>query len=296
MKDRAGLTYREDYFGDPAGWAALKDLLLEVFEIDISAVDRLGGPEPSSMPSAYFDAAGRCVANFTAFSMPLMVDGRLVKVAGLQSGAVRTEYRGRGLFRDLIRRTLERCDMQGFEAVALYTDKPALYEPYGFAIVPEHRYRGPAPQVPAGPPLARPIDLNDKDDLALLRRLLSERAPVSLRFAAAQQATMFLLNAFFSDDVTLSHLPDQNAAIVWRAGEDGGFELLDVVAGRIPSLATILQALGVRPARVDIAFPPDRLGWHGEPEAERGDLSFMMRWGRDFQFTGPARLSPMAEF
>ncbi|MBD9374110.1 GNAT family N-acetyltransferase [Rhizobium sp. ARZ01] len=296
MNDRAGLTYREDYFGDPAGWAALKDLLLDVFGLDISPVDGLGGPDPSSLPSAYFDAAGRCVANFTAFSMPLMIDGRMVKAAGLQSGAVRTEHRGRGLFRDLIRRTLERCDEGGFEAIALYTDKPALYEPYGFAIVPAYRFRGAAPQVPTGSPSARRIDLNDQDDLTLVQRLLNARMPVSQRFAVAQQATMFLMNAFFSEDVTLSHLPDQDAVIVWRGGEDGSLELLDVVAAKIPSLAAILRALGVPPPTVDVAFPPDRLGWHGEPQAEQGELSFMMRSDRDFPSIGPARLSPMAEF
>lgn len=296
MNDRTGLIHREDFFADPAGWAAFKDLLDDVFGIDLDPLDRLGGPDPSSMPSAYFDAGGRCIANFTAFSMPLMIDGRMVKAAGLQSGAVRTEYRGRGLFRDLIRRTLERCDAHGFEAVSLYTDKPALYERYGFAIVLEHRFRGPAPQIPDGPPSARAIDLGHADDLALVRRLLADRVAVSQRFAVTQQSTMFLLNAAMLDGLKLSHLPEQHSIVAWRDREDGTFELLDVVAAQLPALTAILQALGIRPAKVDVAFPPDRLDWQGEAVAEEGELRFMLRSKAGPTLSGPGRLSPMAEF
>ncbi|PTM97488.1 GNAT family N-acetyltransferase [Mycoplana dimorpha] len=297
MSDRSGLVYREDFLGDPAAWAALKDLLEDVFGIDLGPLDRLGGPDPSSLPSAYFDAAGRCVANFTAFSMPLLINGRTVKAAGLQSGAVRTDYRGRGLFRDLVRRTVERCDALGFEAVALYTDKPALYEPHGFEVVPQHRFSGPAPIVPTGSsPSMRRLDLHDAADLALLQRLLRARSPVSQHFAVCGQATMFLINALFLDDLTLSYLPAQDAVIAWRAADNGPFELLDVVAAEVPSLVTILQALGVRPERVEAAFPPDRLDWKGEAVAETVDLQFMVRGKTGLMPSRPGRLSPMAEF
>lgn len=297
MSDHSGLVHRKDFIGDPAAWAALKDLLEDVFGIDLAPLDRLGGPDPSSLPLAYFDPAGRCIANFTAFSMPLMIDGRMVKAAGLQSGAVRTEYRGRGLFRDLIRRTLERCDALGFEAVALYTDKPGLYEPHGFEVVPQHRFSGPAPMLPAGSfPGERRLDLHDREDLALLKRLLRERTPVSQHFAVCGQMTMFLVNTLFLDDLTLSYLPAQDAVIAWRAADNGPFELLDVVAAEVPPLVTILQALGVRPEMVEAAFPTDRLDWQGEAVAETGDLRFMVRSKTGLMPSRPGRLSPMAEF
>lgn len=89
------LTLRQDYFDDPAALQALADLLHDVFGIDITLQNRLGGPDPSSMPFGYFDEAGRCVANLSAFSMPLVIEGRVVRAAGFQSGAVRPEFRGR---------------------------------------------------------------------------------------------------------------------------------------------------------------------------------------------------------
>lgn len=107
-----GLIFRQDYFADLAAFAALVDLLHDTFSIDIGLQSQLSGPDPSSMPFGYFDADGRCVANFSVFSMPLMFNGRVVKAAGYQSGAVRPEWRGRGLYRDLMRRSARRLALQ----------------------------------------------------------------------------------------------------------------------------------------------------------------------------------------
>ena len=84
-----GPTFRQGYFSDPAAWAGLVALLQDTFGIDVGIQDRFGGPDPTSMPFGYFDEAGACVANFSAFSMPVVIEGRLVKAAGFQSGAVR---------------------------------------------------------------------------------------------------------------------------------------------------------------------------------------------------------------
>lgn len=145
--DSAGLTFRQDYFGDPAGWAALVSLLQDIFGIDIGPLRRLGGPDPTSMPFGWFDAEGGLAANISAFALPFVINGRIVNAAGLQSGAVRPPWRGRGLYRDLTVKALDWCEQQGFEAIILYTDKPSLYEPYGFRPIPLHRYEGAAPSV-----------------------------------------------------------------------------------------------------------------------------------------------------
>lgn len=295
--NRAGLTYREDYFDDPGGWAAVKALLLTVFDVDVSPLNRMGGRDRTLMSSAWFDGSGRCVANLSAFAMPLLIDGRPVDAAGLQSGAVLPEYRGRGLFRDLLRRTLQRCEERGFEAIILYTDKPELYARHGFAVLPEHRFVGPAPAPAAvdAKPSARVLDMADAGDLSLLRDLLEAREPVSSRFAVCRNTQTFLLNTALVEDVTLSFLPEFPAVVAWRqqrAGET--FTLLDVVGTRIPTLAGILQALALQPQRVAVLFPPDRMAWTGDSLAEDGDLRFMMRGGP--VPTGPFRLSPMAEF
>ncbi|MDX3926653.1 MAG: GNAT family N-acetyltransferase [Shinella sp.] len=297
MNIRDGLAYREDYFNDPADWRAIKDLLRDIFNVDIDPLDRLGGPDWTNMPSAYFDRRGRCIANLSAFSMPLTINGREIAAAGLQSGAVRPEYRGHGLFRDLTLRTLARCDEKGFETVVLYTDKPGLYERHGFVAVPQYGFAGtpPRPQ-PAHKPAARKLSLDIPADLVLLKRLLAQRAPVSNRFAVLRQMEMFLLNAVLIEGVELALLDDFPAIVAWREGEGGRFELLDVAGPSVPSLAEILTALEADSPHVTVSFPPDRLDWAGEAIADDGNLTFMMRCRRDLIPTEPFCLSPMAEF
>ena len=70
-----GLELRTGYFCDRPSFLALAGLLQDIFDIDIALLDRFGGPDLTATPFGYFDSDGRCVANFSAFSMPLVVDG-----------------------------------------------------------------------------------------------------------------------------------------------------------------------------------------------------------------------------
>ncbi|WP_426124722.1 GNAT family N-acetyltransferase [Pararhizobium sp. PWRC1-1] len=290
-----GLTFRQDYFGDPPAWAALVALLEDTFGIDVSIQDRFGGPDPTSMPFGYFDESGVSAANFSGFSMPMMVDGRLVKAAGFQSGAVRPQWRGQGLYRDLMNRAFGWCDEQGFELGILLTDKPAMYEPYGFRVLPQQRFLGAPP--PAETRLAgtvRELSLDNAGDITLIRRVLRERTPVSSVFAATAQAEMFLLNGFFDPDVRLTYLDQFEAVIAWKEDETS-FQLLDIAGKTILPLSAILGSFDRRPDRVEVFFPPDRLDWQGTQETFESDISLMVR-GSAAGLSGPVMLSPMAEF
>lgn len=292
--DRAGLTFRQDYFDDPAGWAAIKALLYDIFSVDLDPLDTIGGYDPTSFPSAFFDETGRCIANLSGFAMPLIVNGRPVKAAGWQSGAVRPDYRGQGLFRDLIRHTLQRSEEQGFEAVVLYTDKPGLYAPHGFRAVPQFSFQGDAPKQMGVQKPARRLTIDA--DLGLLRALLTNRTPVSRRLAVTRQAEMLLLNCHLVDDVSLSLMPDEKTVVAWRMADGGLFQLLDVVGEQMPSMAEILDALQLTPASIEAFIPPDRLAWGNEPRRDDGPLVLMMRCADDMLPTEPSCLSPMAEF
>ncbi|WP_432346492.1 GNAT family N-acetyltransferase [Shinella yambaruensis] len=295
MPDRKGLSFRSDYFGDGAAWRALADLLKDIFGIDVTVMDRLGGPDPTTMPFAWFDDAGRCIANISAFSLPLVINGTFVRAAGLQSGAVRPEHRGKGLYRDVMEAALRHCDAEGFEAVALLTDTPDLYHRHGFRTLAQHRFSGPAPAGGRDGPLRR-LDIGSEVDLTLLGRLLDGRRPVSDRFAPLRQKEMFLFNAALMPDLRLDLMEEANAVIAWQMGEDDGFDLLDVVGARIPSLADILASLHLAPARVTMHFAPDHLVWAGTAVPDEGDMVLMLRAAGDLAPEQPFALSPMAAF
>jgi GNAT superfamily N-acetyltransferase len=289
-----GLTLRQDYFADPVAWTGLVDLLQDTFSIDIGLQDQFGGPDPTSMPFGYFDANSCCVANFSAFSMPLIINGRAVKAAGYQSGAVRPEWCGRGLYRDLMQRAFARTKAEGFELDILLTDKPALYERYGFKTVPQRIFAGPPPEMTGRFLRARPLSLEDASDRDLLKTLLQSRVPVSHHFAVAGQMEMFYLNARFDPDIRLT-LVEYTTVVAWKF--DGRTpRILDVVGAAIPSLATIQSALGIPSMRIEVCFPPDQLDWQGMAEAYQAHTSLMMRGAAADDIDGPIMLSPMAEF
>ena len=293
--DTDGLTFRQNYFADPAGWKALADLLQDTFHIDIRALDNLGGMEPSSMPFAWFDETGVCAANFSAFSMPTMVNGKPRKVAALQSGAVRPEHRGKGLYRDLMQRAFAWIDAEQFELSILYTDKPAMYEPYGFKTVPLHKFTGPAPLPGAAVP-ARLLSMDDQDDVALLTRYINSRAPGSALFSPLSHPAMFLVNAFWDRSIRLWILEDRDAVIAWRTGEKGAFHLLDIAAENIPPMQVIISSLCPGAASVQCFFSPDLLDWKANAVIDENRLPFMVRGDLSLLPPKPFALTPMADF
>ncbi|TXI09724.1 MAG: GNAT family N-acetyltransferase [Rhizobium sp.] len=289
-----GLILRQDYFGDSSAWEGLVDLLQDTFSIDVGMQDHFGGPDPTSMPFGYFDDDGRCVANFSAFSMPMIINGRAVRAAGYQSGAVRPEWRGRGLYRDLMQRAFDRTAAEDYELDLLLTDKPALYERHGFRILPQHVFIARKQKLQAPGAAARPLSPETPDDLRRVKALLQNRQPVSSRFAVARQTEMFLLNASFNPAIRLTALGD-DTVVAWTF--DGGtFWLLDIAGAAIPSLATILSALDIEPDRIEICFTPDRLDCEVSPEPYEGHTMLMVRGKAADEIAGPLMLSPMAEF
>jgi predicted N-acetyltransferase YhbS len=290
-----GLQFRSDYFADRAAFQALVDLLFDTFEIDIGKLDRLGGPDPTSMPFGYFDETGRCVANFSAFSTPLIINGKRVRAVGYQSGAVRPEYRGQGLYRNLMQRAFAWAGTQGFELGMLLTDKPGLYEPYGFRVIEQHMFHGPMPAAAPTQP-CRHLSIENDADVALIRSVLVDRMPVSECFAVTGHIEEFLLNACFDPSIRLSHMPDHDAIIAWRE-EAGTFHLLDVVSRDIPLLAQIIAAVQTSADRVAVYVPTDRLCWTGEAGRYEGPCELMVSGDTDALFKSkPFLLSPIAEF
>jgi len=294
--DHSGLAFRRDYFGDLKAWQALVDLLKDTFDIDIGPLQQMGGPDPSSMPFGWFADDGRLAANLSAFSMPLVINGRRVNAAAFQSGAVRPPWRGHGLYRDLTRKALAWCEEKAFEAIVLYTDKPSLYEPYGFHSLSLHAYSGKVPAASKAQTPARRLDPLEKADFELLRMALQTRAPVSNVFAVRESAAMFLINTQLDPGVRISWIEQERAAVAWKMDTPGHFTLLDVVSENIPSLAAIMGALEIEAEAVDVMFCPDKLGWSGEAKPLETHTQLMIRAPAGIAFDRPAMLSPMADF
>ncbi len=291
-----GLTFRKNYFDDPASLQGLSKLLQDIFGIDIGILQQLGGFDPSSMPFGYFDDTGRCVANFSAFSMPIIIDGEGVNATGYQSGAVRPEFRGKGLYRELMQEAFSWAEMSGSDTGMLLTDKPSIYEKFGFKTLPQYKFCGPMPDFKSIGGQSRQLGLTQAEDLVIIKRAFDTRQPVSKRFSVVRQKEMFLFNASLDPLITLSYIPDLQAVIAWKVKKDSCFVLLDIVAPTIPALRDILSNLNPLCENLEVHFPTDLLGWKGDAVTYQSTCSLMISGRSEGRLAEAGMLSPLADF
>ena len=265
------LHFRSDYARTAEGLSELGRLIRDVFEIDISPLDRLGH-DPSVIAFGWW-RQDRLVANVSLYERRLFLRGECVSALGVQSVAVRPQWRGKGLFRDLMRRALRHADGRT-ELVILATETPSLYRPFGFRQVRETIFSAGwvSRQSQAG---CRNLSLARNEDVALLLDLFSRRAPTSLFASACDHSSLFLLKAALTPGIRLVHIPDLDAVVAIRTDADT-LILLDIVAPEIPTLEDIRTHLDVECSRIEVHLTPDRLGWR--PEGEHPvDTGYMVR-------------------
>lgn len=236
---------------------ALKRLVANIFDVDVTPLDRLGH-DPSVVSFGWW-REGELVANVSLYRQSLVLMGERVDAFGVQSVATRPAWRRRGLFRDLMTRALAHADAR-CPLVLLTTGTPALYRPLGFRTIVETAFAGPFE--PHGcPPSFRRLSLASDADLALVLDLFRRRTPVSDICAATDHPALFLLKAATQETIALVHLPSLDAVVAVETPEPDVLVLRDVVAPAIPPLAAIAAALGGSATRARLTLTPDKLGW-----------------------------------
>jgi predicted N-acetyltransferase YhbS len=169
------LDFRSNYASSEEGLSELKRLIYDVFAIDVSPLNRMGH-DPSIVSFGWW-LDDELVANVSLYERRLWLAGEHVQALGVQSVAVRPEFRGRGLFADLMRRALSFADAN-VDLVILATGTPSLYTPYGFRQVTETTFGAGLAQRTR--PRSRLLSLDQDTDVAFLRDIFSHRTPTSL--------------------------------------------------------------------------------------------------------------------
>ena len=265
------LHFRSGYSHTAEGLGELKRLIGDVFGIDISPLDRLGH-DPSVVAFGWW-RAGRLIANVSLYERRLILSGAPVLALGVQSVAVRPQWRGRGLFRDLMQRALRYADVRT-DLVILVTQTPGHNVPFRFRPLRETSFSGDPTAQPSRPN-ARDLSLAADADLDLLRDLFCRRTPVSLVASACDHPSLFLLKASLTPAIRLVHLPDLDAVVAIRM--DGRtLTLLDIIAEKIPGLGDIAACLGNSHERIELRLTPDRLKWRAAQQTPI-DTGYMVR-------------------
>jgi hypothetical protein len=214
-----------------------------------------------------------------------------VHALGIGSVAVSPRLRGRGLFRRLMSEALAWCDERA-PITMLYAGTPALYERFGFVNLAQHSFVGSAPE--RGPKLpARQFALDDEADKRVMASLVDGRTPVSLHCALKADWPLFLRNLAADDDLKITFVPALSTLVIHEDYE-GDVVIVDVVASDMPSLKSVLDAIGRPAGAVRVLFPPDRLAWNGITVPEQTGL--MIRGAVPDAMKQPFMFPPTVEF
>jgi GNAT superfamily N-acetyltransferase len=229
--------------------------------------------EATSTPFVH-ERAGRILSHVGVLETRVHCLGEERRVGGVHAVCTLASERRRGLYRVLMEEVLAHCD-ERYETIELCTEHPEYYEPFGFRVIPEHRFVLRCDRA-RGHGAFRPLDLAAPADLDLLDRLLDEREPVS-HVLGVREKNVFKFNASAFGPPGLQYCQDLDLLAVMRR-EGRRLELNDLVARRMPTLADLLDALALPLEKITFHFRPDRLGIEATPEPTRygGDV-FMVR-------------------
>lgn len=197
---------------------------------------------------------GQIVSHVGVLEVPLRLAGRAVRVAGIHAVCTLPSHRRRGCYRRAMEQAMAFVEPR-WELAQLFTDQPALYEPFGFRVVATGQWEADRPPGPRGD-LARPLD--PETDLSALGGALARRAPLSDRYAVVDDGWLLGIDAVLAtgDLSLLRRVPQLDAFIAGRLQGDR-LTLYDVIATSLPSFAELCPYLpGEGPVR--LAFTPDR--------------------------------------
>jgi predicted N-acetyltransferase YhbS len=162
---------QRDYSRDPALLERVMRLLGIVFPFvpdEVDAARRIGlAWDEVSIPFVVTDGSdGPVIAHVGVLELPLVLEGVSVVAAGLHAVATHPHHRRQGHYRRIMESVIPYVSGR-YELALLTTDRPAIYEPFGFRDVGEHRFVGPAPPVGARG-AGRRLDYDDPADVARL--------------------------------------------------------------------------------------------------------------------------------
>jgi predicted N-acetyltransferase YhbS len=226
---------------------------------------RIGGSWAHCSTPFVVEADGRIVSHAGLLEMPFVVEGERLTMGGVHGVCTLESERRRGHFRRIMEELLEFCEGR-YETLELGTENPEYYEPFGFRVVPEHRFHARVEPVAGGGGF-RPFDLARPGELERLDRLLAERAPVSRRIGVVDEHEVFK----FSEGIDDLHYCEALDCFAVYEREGAVLALYDVVAREIPPLEPLLGQIGGGIERVVLHFTPDRFDVATEPERFRWD-------------------------
>lgn len=157
------------------------------------------------------------------------------QTAALHAICVKPNFRGQGHFKALMHEALEYLQTH-FDSTILFTENPALYQPFGYHVVPQYDFVVEHHDV-AAPDDLRPLYLEQPQDLRLFKQLLRERTAHNPLYDIKHE-TLYLLNSL---DMKFFYAKYLDAIIVYKGHHT--LYIQDIICRTPIGLSEILKVL-----------------------------------------------------
>jgi len=237
----------------------------------------------------------KIISNVSISKMNIFINEKICN--GIQFGTVGTlpEYRKQGLSKYLMEYILDKYE-QTTDLFFLYANETVLdfYPKFGFQRAMESIYKLES-TIPKPEYFARKLNINNNDELNIIKKVLDNRLPITTIFGAKNHSfiTMWHLIYMFSGDIY--YLEDENIIFI-QTIKQNQMHIWDIIFMEPLDLKVILPKV-VPHGNIDSIlyfFPPDELNFKYDEIVTDQDSKFFVKGnfplkGKQFKFPTTAQ-------
>ncbi len=242
----------KDYKHDTALRASFEALAHETFGLNLEPWYRAGFWDNTYVPYSLAEN-GRVVANVSANTVYLTVDGRPVNAIMLGTVMTHKDHRGKGYAARLMNAVLDEYHASA-DLIYLFANEQALdfYPKFGFVPREEQQCFVNLKGVTPKPEPYNKLNIRKTDDLTLVRRLISTGFSARKRLNAADNGALILFYCLSGLENGLRYYPGSDTLLFYDNGV-----LLDFFSGGGLTLAEAAALLADGQSELPLGFTPE---------------------------------------
>lgn len=254
------LQFKNDYFQDPKLRAAFDIYAKKKFGIDFTLSRNKGIDDQNYIAFSAFDT-DECIASIAMYIEKIMVNGKYYKGGHLLTVGTLPEYERKGIQKQIWENVIANSKTNKIDLIYLSTNYRAVnfYKKLGFERQFEHAHIIElAPGFAGKNKEVKKLDVNVKADWELLKRIASNRCPVSERIFI-ENLGLFLFVCLYIYPNDIYYVKEWDCIIICK--QSGNIMVVyDIVGSFIPEHETILQFLPCHQVQfVEYRFCTDKL-------------------------------------
>jgi GNAT superfamily N-acetyltransferase len=227
------------------------------FGIDFEKWYQMGLWNDRYIPYSYIDG-DKVVANISVNVMEIILEGKSKSAVQIGTVMIDPDYRGRGLAGNLMKKVLSDYEDE-YELIYLFANEDVLdfYPKFGFKNIKESKFVLEVSTDRVDDSSIRKLDINNKPDLDIVRRLARERRSLSNILSAAKAEhilTWYAVNIFPNH----TYYIEEADTIVMFDEEENKLQVYDIISINEVAFNNILMKIASKDTKeVIFHFTPD---------------------------------------